>query len=130
MPNIKVFNNIPKTAGTPFLLILSNYFAPALSNTKTSLDVQNSLESFKLMNNRKKHNHKLIKGHITLNLYQELPHQNTNIYFLRNPIDHFNSHCFLLPRNYNYYGQVNDMNSIDEFIGFRIKNNQAVPELE
>lgn len=127
MLNTIIFVHIPKTAGTTFLHILSNNFDPALSYTIPGLDIQNSIEAFKSMNKNKKHDLKLIKGHFTLNLHQELPHQNyTYITFLRDPIDHFISTYFFIKRNkdHNYYEQVNKMNSIDEFIDFRIKNNQ------
>jgi len=99
-----IFLHIPKAGGSTIHKILEkNYKKDRIYNIKVNPSLQKNIEDFIKMENFKKNNFDLIKGHMSFGLHKYISKQCIYFSIVRNPIDRVVSGYYYVLKNKEHY---------------------------
>jgi hypothetical protein len=98
-----IFLHIPKTAGTTIHQIIDRHYSIDQIFWVNATQVNESIHEFKNLQEEKRRNFKLIKGHMGFGLHKFVPQPCTYFTLLRDPVKRIISHYYYVLRNPNHY---------------------------
>jgi len=98
-----IFLHIPKAAGTTIHSILENQYSSKSIFSIHGGKVQESMDKFKRLSDKRKREIILIKGHMKFGLHKFIPQPSTYFSLIRDPIDRIVSHYHYVLRTPNHY---------------------------